>query len=304
MDLACRFDPELGMKKHEYSQYLYFLPVFILVVLIFIFPFCYSVMLSFFEWNLTKPKQRGFIGLQNFIDLFHDPLFLPCLGHGLQFTFFSVVFEYLAGLVIALAINSRFAVLKNVNKALLMLPWAVPIAINSMVWKFMLSPNYGYLNQIFELIGMDGALTKNWLGEVSSVMPTIIVVNIWRSFPFYTIVLTAALMAIPKELYEAAEVDGATFFQKFRAVTMPGIASSSAVIIIFHIIWTFTNFDVIYLLTAGGPLNASEVLPTLMYRQAFTHFNMGYSSAIGLFLFAVMFILMGPLYTKFVLKEK
>ena len=222
MDLACRFDPELGMKKHEYSQYLYFLPVFILVVLIFIFPFCYSVMLSFFEWNLTKPKQRGFIGLQNFIDLFHDPLFLPCLGHGLQFTFFSVVFEYLAGLVIALAINSRFAVLKNVNKALLMLPWAVPIAINSMVWKFMLSPNYGYLNQI----------------------------------------------------------------------------------IIFHIIWTFTNFDVIYLLTAGGPLNASEVLPTLMYRQAFTHFNMGYSSAIGLFLFAVMFILMGPLYTKFVLKEK
>ncbi len=292
------------MKKNNYTQYLYFLPVFILIVFIFIYPLCYSIMLSFFDWDLTKPDQHRFIGFQNFIDLFHDPLFLPCIWHGLVFTAFSVVFEYLVGLTIALALNSRFAVLRNVNKALLMLPWAVPIAINSMIWKFLLSPNYGYLNQIFEVLGFNGALTKNWFGDMSTVLPTIIVVNIWRSFPFYTIVLTAALMAIPKEMYEAAEVDGASFFQKFRAVTMPGIASSSAVIVIFHIIWTFSNFDVIYLLTAGGPLNASEVLPTLMYREAFTHFNMGYSSSIGLFLFIVLFIAVGPLYTKFVLKER
>ena len=148
------------------------------------------------------------------------------------------VFEYLVGLAIALALNSRFAIFKNVNKALLMLPWAVPIAINSMIWKFLLSANYGYLNQVFQLLGFDGAITKNWFGDMSTVLPTIIVVNVWRSFPFYTIILTAALMAIPNELYEAADVDGASFFQKFRAVTMPGIASSSAVIIIFHIIWT------------------------------------------------------------------
>ena len=146
---------EQGVKKHDYLQYLYFLPVFVLIVLIFIFPLCYSVVLSFFEWNLTKPKQRGFVGFQNFIELFNDPLFLPSLWHGVIFTVFSVIFEYLVGLVIALAINSRFAVFKNVNKALLMLPWAVPIAINSMVWKFMLSPNYGYLNQIFELLLLD-----------------------------------------------------------------------------------------------------------------------------------------------------
>ena len=285
------------------TQYLYFLPVFILIIFIFIFPLCYSIILSFFNWDLTKPNQRGFVGFQNFIDLFHDPLFLPCIGHGLIFTIFSVVFEYLVGLTIALALNSRFAVFKNVNKALLMLPWAVPIAINSMIWKFLLSANYGYLNQVFELFGIEGALTKNWFGDMATVLPTIIVVNVWRSFPFYTIILTAALMAIPTELYEAADVDGASFFQKFRAVTMPGIASSSAVIIIFHIIWTFSNFDVIYLLTAGGPLHASEVLPTLMYREAFTYFNMGYSSSIGLFLFTVLFIVVGPLYTKFVIKE-
>lgn len=291
------------IQKKGWKVYIYFLPVAVLIFFIFIYPLGYSVVLSFFNKNLLKPNQTRFVGLKNFAKLFSDPLFWPSFWHGLYFTFFSVIFEYLVGLVIALSLNSRFASFRNVNKALLMLPWAVPIAINSMMWKFLLSPNFGFLSQVLDVLGFDGALSKNWLGDVTSVMPTIIFINVWRSFPFYTIVLTAGLMAIPKELYEAAEVDGATALQKFTAVTIPGIAVTSAVIIIFHIIWTFTNFDVIYLLTAGGPLNASEVLPTLMYRQAFTNFDMGYASTIGLFLFLVLFIFVGPLYTKFVLKE-
>jgi|WetSurMetagenome_2_1015567.scaffolds.fasta_scaffold100312_2 multiple sugar transport system permease protein len=289
--------------KQSWKIYVYFVPAALLIFVIFIYPLGYSVVLSFFRRNLLKPGLTKFIGFRNFVTLFHDRLFFQSLWHGCVFTFFSVIFEYIVGLTIALCLNSRYARFKNVNKALLMLPWAVPIAINSMMWKFLISPDFGFLNQVLSALGFSGALDKNWLGDIHSVMPTIIAINVWRSFPFYTITLSAGLTSIPKELYEAAEVDGASAVQKFFTITMTGIRTTSAVIIIFHIIWTFTNFDVIYLLTAGGPLNASEVLPTMMYREAFSNFNMGYASSIGLFLFVILFFLIGPLYSHFVLKQ-
>ncbi|MDR2369995.1 MAG: sugar ABC transporter permease, partial [Treponema sp.] len=218
------------------------------------------------------------------------------------FTFFSVFFEYLLGLIVALVLNSKFAKMKNAAKALLMLPWAVPIAINSMMWKFLLAPNFGFLSQTLAALGFPGMHGANWFGDIKTAMPTVVFINVWRSFPFYTITLTAGLSSIPKELYEAAEADGASAWQRFWSVTMPGIRDTSAVIVIFHIIWTFINFDVIYLLTAGGPLNATEVLPTLLYRQAFSNFNMGYASAIGLFIFIVLMAAAGPLYNRFVMR--
>ena len=290
-------------QKQSWKNYLYFLPVAILIAVIFMYPLGYSVFLSFFRHNLLKPEQTRFIGLGNFTTLFHDSLFAKSLWHGITFTLFSVIFEYLSGLVLALCLNSKYARFKNVNKALLMLPWAVPIAINSMMWKFLLSPNFGFMNQVLAALGVPRAIDREWLNNIRSVLPTITAINVWRSFPFYTITISAGLMAIPKELYEAAEIDGAGSVQRFFSITLPGIRITSAVIIIFHVIWTFTNFDVIYLLTAGGPLNASEVLPTLLYRQAFTNFNMGYASSIGLFLFLVLFITVGPLYSHFVLKQ-
>jgi len=298
------FSQEVMMtQKQSWKTYLYFVPVAVLIITIFIYPLGYSILLSFFRHNLLKPGATKFIGLENFIKLFHDELFAKSLWHGIIFTFFSVLFEYIGGLVTALCLNSKYAKFRNANKALLMLPWAVPIAINSMMWKFLLSPNFGFLNQVLAAIGVPGVIDREWLGNIHSVLPVIIFINIWRSFPFYTITLSAGLSSIPKELYEAAEIDGANGFQRFRSITMPGIRITSAVIVIFHIIWTFTNFDVIYLLTAGGPLNASEVLPTLMYRQAFTNFNMGYASSIGVFLFVILFITVGPLYSHFVSKQ-
>ncbi|MCL2835086.1 MAG: sugar ABC transporter permease [Treponema sp.] len=253
---------------------------------------------------LTRPGADRFIGLDNFIRLFtKEPLFLKSLWNGFVFTFFSVVFEYLFGLIIALVLNSKFAKLKNASKALLMLPWAVPIAINSMMWRFLLAPNFGFLSQALTAVGIPGMLQANWLGDLKTAMPVVIFINVWRSFPFYTITLVAGLSIIPQELYEAAEVDGASGWHRFWKVTLPGIKNTSAVIIIFHIIWTFSNFDVIYLLTGGGPLNSTEVLPTLLYRQAFSNFNMGYASAMGIFVFIILMIVAGPLYNRFVMRE-
>jgi ABC-type sugar transport system permease subunit len=289
--------------KHTWRNYLYFIPIAVFIVCIYLYPLIYAMFLAFMQKSLLKPQQDGFIGFANFKRLFtQEPLFWLCLKNGLLFTFFSVVFEYLLGLTVAITLSSRFARMRNTAKALLMLPWAVPIAINSMMWKFLLAPNFGFLGQILTKIGIPNMIHMNWLGSVETVMYVVVAINVWRSFPFYTITLTAGLSSIPRELYEAAEVDGASGWQRFFYVTLPGIKDTSMVIVVFHIIWTFINFDVIYLLTAGGPLNATEVLPTLLYRQAFSNFDMGYASSIGLFIFAVLMIFVAPLYTRFVIR--
>ena len=290
--------------RQTWKAYLYFIPIALFIFLIYLYPLGNAFVLSLWNRVLTRPGTERFVGLDNYIRLFTaEPLFLKTLGNGFIFTFFSVIFEYLVGLAAALALSSKFAKMKNASKALLMLPWAVPIAINSMVWRFLLAPNFGFLSQTLTALGIPGMHHANWFGNMSTAMPTVIFINVWRSFPFFTITLTAALSVIPRELYEAAEVDGATGWNRFWNVTLPGIKTTSAVIIIFHIIWTFSNFDVIHLLTGGGPLHATEVLPTLLYRQAFSNFNMGYASAMGIIIFIVLMIAVGPLYNRFVLGE-
>jgi multiple sugar transport system permease protein len=154
------------------------------------------------------------------------------------------------------------------------------------------------VNQLLDLLGFHDFLTINWLGDLSLVMAVCIFINVWRSFPFYTITLMAGLSTVPRELYEAAHVDGASRFARFRHITLPGIRNVAMVIVVLHLIWTFTNFDVIYLLTAGGPLHATEVLPTLLYSYAFEHFEMGYAAAIGVFLLLVLAVTVGPSYAR------
>jgi multiple sugar transport system permease protein len=294
------------VQKHPWQGYFYFVPIAFFIVLIYLYPLGHAIGLSFFNKILTKPAADRFVGLQNFIRLFtEEPLLLKCLWNGLVFTVLSVVFEYLCGLVVALLLNSRFAKMQNVSKALLMLPWAVPIAINSIIWRlFILTPNTGLMSQGLSALGIQAIRDVNLLGSLNTAMGTVIAINVWRSFPFYSITLSAGLSSIPRELYEAAEVDGASAWQRFLAVTLPGIRDTSVVIIVFHIIWTFSNFDVIYLLTAGGPLNVTEVLPTLLYRQAFSSFNMGYASAMGVLMFMIMMIAAGPLYSHFVMRNE
>jgi ABC-type sugar transport system permease subunit len=293
------------VQRQTWKAYLYFIPIALFIALIYIYPLGNAFVLSVWNKVLTRPGADRFVGFSNFTRLFTgEPLFGKTLWNGIIFTVFSVVFEYLLGLAAALLLNSRFAKMKNAAKALLMLPWAVPIAINSMVWRFLLAPNFGFLSQTLTALGIPGMLDANWFGNINTAMPAVIFINVWRSFPFYTITLSAGLSAIPKELYEAAEADGASNWQRFWHITLPGIRDTSAVIVIFHIIWTFSNFDVIYLLTGGGPLNSTEVLPTLLYRQAFSNFNMGYASAIGVFVFMVLLIVTGPLYNRFVMRDE
>jgi len=285
------------MRRRIMGRYGYLILLIIIILAVDLYPFFDALRLSFFDKNLMNPGGDRFTGVSNFVRLLtKEPLFRPALWNTIVFTIGSVVFEYLIGLGAALLLTSRYTPMKNLFKALVLLPWAVPIAINSLIWKFMLAPNYGFVNQILDRLGAHDFLQMNWLGNLSLVMPVVIGVNVWRSFPFYAITLMAGLATIPRELYESAQVDGASWSARFWHITMPGIKNVSMVVVVLHLIWTFTNFDVIYLLTGGGPLHATEVLPTFLYQQAFELFDMGYASAIGLFILIFLVVTVGPLY--------
>lgn len=287
------------MKRSAFSGYGYLLPMLILVAGVTVYPFVSAVALGFTSKNLLESSATHFIGMANFIRFIgHDPLFPKAFLNTVTYTLGSVILEYLVGISSALVLNSNFAPFKGVTKAVVLLPWAVPIAINSLVWKFLLAPQYGFIGQLLSLVGASGAREINWLGSLQFAMGTVIFVNVWRSFPFYTIVLTAGLLSVPRELYESAQIDGAGRIARFWHITLPGIKQVSAVIVVFHLIWTFINFDVVYLLTGGGPLHATETFPTLLYQNAFTNFDMGYAAAIGVFMLAVLTITVGPFYSR------
>ncbi|MFP4426824.1 MAG: carbohydrate ABC transporter permease [Spirochaetaceae bacterium] len=289
----------MNVKSQHWGHYLYLLPLLVVVLLMNVYPFLEGLRLSLFSENLLRPLDDHFVGLGNFVRLFtQEPLFIKTLFNSLIFTIVSVFFEYVCGLGSALLLSSSRIHMTNGLKAIVLLPWAVPIAVNALIWRFMLSPNFGFINQFLHEIGVSGALTINWLNSINLAMGVVIFVNVWRSFPFFTITLSAGLSTIPRNLYEAAEVDGAGPLRRFIHITVPGLRNISLVIVVFHLIWTFINFDVIYLLTAGGPLRSTEVLPTLLYEYAFTRFEMGYAASIGVFLFLVLSLTVGPVYTR------
>ena len=289
-------------KNYQLRKYLapypYFIILLALVGALMIYPLINSLYLSFWQKNLLYPARDKFIWFDNYRKLlFEDKIFWTALKNSIIFTGASVFFEYLLGLGSALLLNSKYTRFRNFLKGAVLLPWAVPIAVNSLNWKWMLMSNYGFINQVLQTLGL-GHLARGWLGDLNWAFPTVILVNVWRSFPFYTVTLLAGLTLIPKELYEAGEIDGAGRWQTFWYITFPGIKAISAVIVILHVIWTFVNFDVIYLLTAGGPLNKTEVLPTYLYQQAFRYFNVSYAASIGAFIFVFLIITIGLYFSK------
>lgn len=279
--------------KQALAPYPYFIILLVLVGALMIYPLIDGIWLSFWQKNLLYPTRDKFIWFANYRKLlFEDEIFWLALKNSIIFTAASVFFEYLLGLGSALLLNSKYIRFKNFLRGIVLLPWVVPIAVNSINWTWMLLPEYGFVNQVLKVLGL-GHLARGWLSDLNWVFPIVILVNVWRSFPFYTVTLLAGLTLIPKELYEAGQIDGTTRWQAFRYITFPGIKGVSTVIVILHLIWTFVNFDVIYLLTGGGPLHRTEVLPTYLYQQAFNYFNMGYAASIGVFIFVFLVITVG-----------
>ena len=265
------------------------LPAILFLVLLIAYPVGKVFHDAFSYTHLVNKSMEGFAGLENFKTVMRDPHFTQAIKNTVVWTVFSVAGEYMVGMLTAVLLNQKFKG-RAIFRTCIFIPWLVPIIVAGMTWDWMLNPNFGIVNYILTQLHLVDA-PVNFLGIKSTAMATVIFVNIWRSFPYYTISFLAALQSIPKDLNEAASIDGAGMFRRFFSITMPQMKTVSLVIIFMHLIWTSINFDFIWVMTEGGPNYATETLPLMIYRYSMKKFNVGAASALSTMMIAMMTIL-------------
>lgn len=267
------------------AAWLFFTPTLILLFALVGWPFVQGIYLSFTHTIGSTVRIGPWVGFQNYIDLLRDPEFWPSLWITIQFTFWAELFKPILGIIAALLLHNvkRF---KALLSAAILLPWIVPGVVQALIWRALYDPIFGPIDTILTTLH----LTSNgiaWLGDPKTALWAVIVVNIWAGIPFFTITQLAGLKSIDPELYAASAVDGANAWQRFRYITLPGIAYTQIVASLLSTVWTMNNFGTIYILTAGGPLNSTRVIGILTYERAFNSFNFGSGAAISLILLPI-----------------
>jgi ABC-type sugar transport system permease subunit len=255
------------------------------------FPLFNAILLSFQAWDGLRPAT--WVGVKNYGNLFSDRIFLIALRNTAYFVVATVVFQSTIPLLVANLVNSGVRG-STVFRTIYFMPVVISLAITGMLWSIIYEPNFGVLNSLLSAVGLKG-LTKLWLADKNLVIPSLIVVSIWQSLGFYLVIYFAGLQAIPRELYEAAEIDGANAWQRLVWVTVPLLAPVITVVIVLNTINGIKTFDQIWVMTAGGPNHASDTLGTYLYTIAFgaagsSNPQLGYASSIGMVILLLAFI--------------
>jgi len=260
----------------------FFAPTFILLFVLVGWPFVNGLYISFTRTIGATVEIGPFIGLQNYIDLVHDPDFWYSLGITVQFTFWAEVFKPILGIIAALILHNikRY---RTVFSAMILLPWIVPAIVQALIWRALYDPIFGPINYLLSFLHLSDEGFAG-LGDVHTALWAVIIVNVWAGIPFFTITQLAGLKSIDPELYAASAVDGANAWQRFRYITLPGIQYTLVVASLLSTVWTMNNFNTIYLLTSGGPEDATRVVGILSFQRAFASFDFGSGAAIALVL--------------------
>ncbi|MBO0781387.1 MAG: sugar ABC transporter permease [Ktedonobacteraceae bacterium] len=274
----------------NWSIYTFILPAALFLGIFSIYPILMTFVLSFEQVDLGGiiSGDTPFAGLQNYQQVLSDPVFQRGVGISLIFTIASVTFQYLFGFLLALLFNQRFP-LHKLFRGLVMIGWVLPIVVNSTIFKWMLQQDTGIIN--YALLSLH--ITQQpipWLTDPKVALLSPIIANIWLGIPFYMALLLAGLQSISPQLYEAARVDGANGLQRLRYITVPLMRSPSLIVLVLGIIYTLNVFDLIYILTNGGPANATNVLPIYAYQQAFSYFNLGNGAAVTVLMFVFLLV--------------
>ena len=262
------------------------LPAIIFVALLMIFPILYTLFLSFTNWNLTSGMPLSFNGINSYRRVLTEPRFLHAVGRTFAFTFFAVVIEGFLGVAIALILNRAF-VGKSIAKLLLLLPLvATPVAVG-IVFNLFYDPTIGLANFVLKSLGLPQGL---WVSSAGSVIPSLILVDVWQWTPMITLIVLAGLAGLSEEPVEAARVDGASEWQILRYVTIPMVMPVILTAVILRLIDALKTFDIIFAMTGGGPGYASETLNIMGFKYSFEYFRMGQSSVILVALFLIVFL--------------
>jgi multiple sugar transport system permease protein len=271
------------------------LPSLAFVGILIVLPILYNIYLSFNFVSSYRPTQPEFIGLQNYVNLLQDEVFWNDLFNAILYTFGSIMLQLSIGLGVALFLNQDFFG-RNLLRGIVLLPYLIPTVCAVFMARWMLDPVTGIVNAVLQ---STTGLTINWLGKPASAMLSAILVNTWRFFPFVEIALLARLQTISPSLYEAAEIDGANAWQSFFHITLPELSAVMFVVALLRTIWTFNDFQLIYILTGGGPMNATETLPLLAYREAFDNNNIGMGCTVAMFMTFFLILTFGIYYKIF-----
>ncbi len=294
-----------GAALVEYrTAYAYVLPAMIGMLILVFFPFFYGIALSFTNANIYNTDKTVFetwVGLQNYLDIISDfhivhrtaagvawdyQNFYYTLLFTIVWTVSNVAIGVTLGLALALTLNLKGFALRPLYRVLLILPWAMPNYITALIFKGMFHRQFGVINQILQIAGIPAVA---WFDHPFTSFLAVLTTNAWLSFPFMMVISLGALQSIPADLYEAARVDGASRWQQFRSITLPSLKPALVPAIILSVIWTFNQFNVIYLVSAGDPGHSTEILITQSYKLAFEQYRYGYAAAYSAIIFLILF---------------
>lgn len=242
-----------------------------------IYPAINAVYLSLTSTNLLALQRQVFIGLENFATMLADPTFYKAVGNTLIWTIGAVAFQLVFGMIGALALNQAIR-FRGLIRGLVLLPWATPSVLIALMWMWILDVNLGIANRLLEAIGL---MAQPWLSGYETALPTLIFIQVWQGIPFFAVMILAALQGVPQELVEAAKIDGANAWHTFWRVVLPLIMPTVLITITLRLIWTANYFDLMLILTNGGPANATLTLPLYAYQTAYRGMDFGLGAAMS-----------------------
>lgn len=261
------------------------LPSIVTFGMFMLFPVLATFFFSFTNWDMSS--KMDFVGLQNYIDLFQDQVFLKVLWNTLYFTAVSVPVGIIISVFLAMLLNQKIRLIKF-YRAAFFIPVISSMVAVAVIWQWIYNPEFGLLNYFLSWFGMDG---PSWLTSTVWAMPALIITYVWKQLGFNMLIFLAGLQSIPESYYEAAEIDGAKWYAKFRHITIPLLSPTTFFVTVMSVIQSFQVFDLVYLMTQGGPARSTSVMVYNIYQTAFDYFDMGYASAQAYVLFFIILII-------------
>lgn len=276
------------------------MPALIIVLAVVLVPAVNAIVMSFQSYDLTRPTKIGFIGFVNYINVCKDKLFWQSLGKTLLWVIFGVGFQFVFGFILALLLNSRFKG-RGIARAVSLIPWVTPGVLIGLMWKWIYDGNYGVLNDLGLKLGWISDKIP-FLAQKSTAFPSVVVTIIWQGIPFFALMLLAGLQGVPGELYEAADIDGANWFQKLFRITIPSIKNTIFITTMLRIIWVANSVDVIFNMTAGGPAYSTQTLSVYIFNKA-NALDLGYASSMAIVLTLILLCVAIP-YLKNIFRDQ
>lgn len=279
------------VKKRTIWPYLLVAPAVLIILCVVFIPVINAISMSFQNYDLRRPKEIAFNGVANYAKAFGDPLFWGALWRTIVWVVAGVGFQFLFGFILALLLNQKF-VGRGMVRAVSMIPWVTPGVLIGLMWRWIYDGNFGVLNDLLLKIHAIGDKIP-FLSQVGTAFPSVIVTIVWQGIPFFALMLLAALQGVSTEMYEAADIDGANFFQKLFYITIPSIRNTIYVTLLLRVIWVANSIDIIQNMTAGGPAYATQTIGIYVYQKARV-LNLGYASALAVIMTIILLAVSVP----------